>query len=80
MPGVWIHVFQNTSLITLCHFRSVSDIDLYAGGVSENTLEDGIVGPTFACIIGHQFRDARRGDRFWHENPLPIGAFSNGMS
>ena len=58
----------------------MSDIDLFAGGISENTLEDGIVGPTFACIIGHQFRDARRGDRFWHENPTPIGTFSKGMS
>ena len=59
-------------------FRNVEDIDLFPGGTAEKPLEDGTVGPTFACIIGYQFRAARKGDRFWHENPPPFGMFTKG--
>ncbi|XP_078483095.1 LOW QUALITY PROTEIN: salivary peroxidase/catechol oxidase-like [Ciona intestinalis] len=49
-------------------YSNVDDIDLYIGGVSETPVRGGAVGPTFACLIGYQFRDIRRGDRFWFEN------------
>jgi peroxidase len=49
-------------------FSDVDDIDLFAGGIYETPVEGGIVGPTFACIIGHTFHHSRRGDRFWYEN------------
>ena len=58
--------------------RNVADIDLYVGGVSERSVEGGTVGPTFACIIAYQFRDLKKGDRFWHENAPPFGPFNSG--
>jgi len=48
-------------------YRSVDEIDLYAGGLAEKP-EDGIVGPTFACIIGKQFKVLMEGDRFFHHH------------
>merc|ERR1712083_625971 len=48
-------------------YRSVDEIDLFVGGLAEKP-EDGIVGPTFACIIGKQFRALMEGDRFFHHH------------
>lgn len=46
-------------------YLHVDDIDLFPGGLAETPLKGGVVGPTFACIIGYQFRLLRRCDRFW---------------
>ncbi|KAJ9587987.1 hypothetical protein L9F63_028203 [Diploptera punctata] len=54
----------------------VDDIDLFPGGLAETPLMGGVVGPTFACIIGHQFRLLRRCDRFWYENEDPLVRFT----
>jgi len=35
----------------------------------EYPVKGGILGPTFSCILGQTFRNLRRGDRFWYENP-----------
>ncbi len=46
-------------------YEHVDDIDLFPGGLAETSLHEGLVGPTFACIIAMQFRQLRKCDRFW---------------
>ena len=60
------------------HHRHVDDIDLYAGGMAEEQISGGMVGPTFACIIGQQFQNSRVGDRFWYEREDPVTGFTLG--
>ena len=56
-------------------YRRVEDIDLFAGGISEVPVGDGIVGPTFGKIIAEQFRRSRYGDRYFYNVKGP-GAFT----
>ncbi len=60
-------------------WRNVDDIDLYVGGLSETPLAGAVVGPVFACIVGNQFSDLKRGDRFYYENGPSNTALTLGM-
>ncbi|KAK3084815.1 hypothetical protein FSP39_019496 [Pinctada imbricata] len=59
-------------------YKHVDDIDLYTGAMTETRLPGALVGPTFACIIGKQFSNYKRGDRFFYERPDPVMAFTPG--
>lgn len=58
-------------------YAHVDDIDLFTGGLVETPLHGGLVGPTFGCILGIQFRNLRMCDRFWYENADPLVRFTD---
>merc|ERR1712002_344391 len=56
-------------------YTHVDDIDLFVGGISETVTQGGILGPTFQCIIGDQFKRFQQADRFFFDstsNPAPF--------
>ncbi|KAK3609582.1 hypothetical protein CHS0354_038580 [Potamilus streckersoni] len=46
-------------------YQTQFDVDLFSGGVSENPVAGGKIGPTFACIIAKQFQALKKGDRYY---------------
>ncbi|XP_054857653.1 myeloperoxidase-like [Eublepharis macularius] len=50
-------------------YGTPENIDLWVGAVAEPLIPNSRVGPLLSCIISHQFKNLRDGDRFWWENP-----------
>jgi hypothetical protein len=48
-------------------YGNVDSIDLWVGGLAEDHVPGGSVGPTFRKIIANQFERVRDGDRFWYQ-------------
>ncbi|XP_053964622.1 chorion peroxidase [Anastrepha ludens] len=59
-------------------YRHPDDIDLWVGGLLEDSIRDGIVGNTFAELIADQFTRYRQGDRYFYEYGKDVnpGAFT----
>lgn len=50
-------------------YGSVHNIDVWVGGILEDQIKGGKVGPLFRCLLLEQFSRLRDGDRLWYENP-----------
>ncbi|OQR70374.1 peroxidasin-like [Tropilaelaps mercedesae] len=57
-------------------YGRIEDVDLFTAGVSEYSVQGGVIGPTFACIQANQFRRAKFGDRFFYEHGNQAGSFT----
>lgn len=44
--------------------------------LAEYHVEGSLVGPTYTCLIGRQFKKTRKADRFWFEIQKEIGSFT----
>ncbi|XP_051159599.1 peroxidase-like isoform X2 [Leptopilina boulardi] len=58
-------------------YNSPDDVDLIIGGMIEKPEdeEEGILGPTFRCLIAEQFARTRRADRYFYDSasqPYPF--------
>jgi len=49
-------------------YGDVDAVDLWTGGLAEDHVAGGVLGSTFAKIVGDQFAALRDGDRFYFEN------------
>ncbi|RXG60218.1 hypothetical protein Avbf_11234 [Armadillidium vulgare] len=59
-------------------YRSVDDIDLWIGGITERPVRNGVLGPTFANIVGSQFQESMNGDRYFYDMGNQAGSFTPG--
>lgn len=51
-------------------YDSVDDIDLWVGGLVEDTLPNALVGELIRTVLAEQFTALRDGDRYWFEHHL----------
>lgn len=61
-------------------YSNVNDVDLFYGAISEDMIEDGLVGRTNADIFARTFHNLKFGDRFYFENgENPLTRFNLGQ-
>ncbi|CAK9297511.1 unnamed protein product [Gordionus sp. m RMFG-2023] len=58
-------------------YKHPDDIDLFPAGISENSDNGALLGPTFSCILSRQFNKFKHGDRFWYENANQPGLINH---
>ncbi len=51
-------------------YSSVNDIDLWIGALSEDSIDDSMVGELLTAVLVEQFEALRDGDRFWYQNHM----------
>ena len=51
-------------------YDSPNDVDAWVGGLAEDHVNGGLVGPTWRAVLADQFTRLRDGDRFWYEGYL----------
>lgn len=73
-----LHFLINDQLIKKLSeiYEHVEDIDLWIGGISERSIHDAILGPTFAEINAIQYHRAKFGDRFFVTHANQAGSFT----
>ena len=49
-------------------YDSVEDVDFWIGGISEDAVNNGLVGELFSVVLTEQFKNLRSGDRFFYLN------------
>lgn len=55
-----------------------NDVDLIVGGMAERPADDGMVGPTFRCLIYEQFSRSQRTDRYFYDSAMQPHPFTLG--
>ncbi|KAM0726439.1 Peroxidase [Formica fusca] len=53
-----------------------NDVDLIVGGMAERLADDGMVGPTFRCLIYEQFSRSQRTDRYFYDSAMQPHPFT----
>lgn len=57
-------------------YATTFDIDLFAGGLTENPVDGSAMGFTYTCLMLKQFSNLRIGDRFWYERYNHVTGFT----
>merc|ERR1712048_319906 len=57
-------------------YENVDDVDLFIGGISEVAVPGALLGPTFQCLVGDQFKRLQQGDRFYYDSNSNPGTFT----
>uniref|UniRef100_A0A0K0E5C7 peroxidase n=1 Tax=Strongyloides stercoralis TaxID=6248 RepID=A0A0K0E5C7_STRER len=67
---LWDDIMNPEKVIPILkkYYADVRDVELPILGLAEKPVRGALVGPTFGCILGLQFRTTKNSDRFWFDN------------